>query len=117
RKASTDSLLNHSALKLGKDIHHLKHSLAGGCRRVEALLVQEQVDAERMQFGQEADQVLQTPAQPINAPSHYHVEFAARSRFAERIEGRPAIATLRPASAVVLIHFDDLAAHVPCHLQ
>src|SRR6516165_8961693 len=49
---------------------------------------------------------------PINAPSHHHVEFAARSRFAERIEVRPAIAALRAANPVVLINFDDLAAHV-----
>ena len=65
-----------------------------------------------MQFGQQADQVLQASAQPINAPSHYHVEFAARCRFAERIEGRPAIAALRAANAVVLINFDNLPAHV-----
>src|SRR6516225_4643203 len=58
----------------------------------------------------------QASAQPINAPSHYHVEFAARSRFAERIEGRPAIAALRAANAVVLVSFDDLAAHVAGNL-
>src|SRR5262249_18175942 len=112
RQASTDSFLNHGALKLGKDTHHLKHRLAGGCRRVEALLVQEQVNAERVQLGQKPNQILQTAAQPINAPSHYHVEFAARSRFAERVEGRPAIAALPAANAVVLINFGDLAAHV-----
>ena len=116
RKASTDPFLNHGTLKLGKDTHHLKHGLAGGCRRVEALLVQEQVNAERVQFRQEADQVLQASAQPINAPSHYHVELAARSRFAERIEGRPAIAALRAANAVVLVNFDDLAAHLAGNL-
>src|SRR5262249_15405792 len=86
-----------------KTPHHFNHRLAGWCRRVEALLVQEQVNTERVQFGQQADQVLQASAQPINAPSHYHVEFAARSRFAKRIEGRPAIAALRAANAVVLV--------------
>jgi len=40
----------------------------------------------------------------------------ARSRFAERIEGRPAIAALRAANAVVLVSFDDLAAHVAGNL-
>src|SRR5215471_13290785 len=115
RKASTASFLNHGALKLGKDTHHLKHGLAGGCRRVEALLVQEQVNAKRVQFRQEADH-LQASAQPINAPSHYHLEFAARSRFAERIEGRPAISALRAANAVVLVNFDDLAVHVAGNL-
>src|SRR5262249_9908628 len=99
-----------------KNTHHLKHRLAGGCRRVEALLVQEQVNAERVQLGQKPNQILQTAAQPINAPSHHHVEFAARSRFAERTEGRPAIAALRAANAVVLINFGDLAAHVAGNL-
>ena len=59
RKANTDSFLNHRPFELGKNAHHLKHGLAGGCRGVETLLMQEQVDAKRMQLGKEANQVLQ----------------------------------------------------------
>jgi hypothetical protein len=41
---------------------HLEHGHAGGRAGVEALLVQEQVDAERVQLGGEADQVPQAAA-------------------------------------------------------
>src|SRR5215467_11898842 len=77
-EASTDSFRNHRPLKLGKHAQHLKHRLAGGCRGVEALLAQEQVDLQRVQLGQETDQVLQTAAQPVHRPSHDHVEFPSR---------------------------------------
>ena len=53
--ASTHPLDNHAALELGKHAHHLEHGLAGGRRGVDALLMQRQVDAERMQLGEEAD--------------------------------------------------------------
>src|SRR5262245_3448660 len=45
RKPGADSFRDHRTLKFGKNPHHLKHGLAGGCRRVEALLMQEQVDS------------------------------------------------------------------------
>jgi len=68
--------LDHGALELGKHTHHLKHRLARRRRRVEPLLMQEQVDAEGMQLRQEGDhQVLQAAAEPIDRPGHDHVEF------------------------------------------
>ena len=66
RQASTDPFLNHGPLELGKHAHHLKHRLSSRRRRVEALLMQEQVDTEGMQLGQKADKVLQAAAQPID---------------------------------------------------
>ena len=48
RQARSDSLLDHRALELGKDTEHAKHRLAGRCGGVEALLVQEEVDANRV---------------------------------------------------------------------
>src|SRR5262249_14207620 len=44
RKASTASFLNHRPLELREHAHHLKHRLPGGCRGVEPLLAQEQLD-------------------------------------------------------------------------
>ena len=64
-RPARNSFLNHGALELGKHAHHLKHRLTGRRRRVEPLLVQEQVDAEGMQLRQEGDQVLQAAAEPI----------------------------------------------------
>ena len=58
RKAGPHTFLNDGALKLGKHTEHLKHGLAGRRCGVEALLMQEQVDSQRMQLGQEGNQVL-----------------------------------------------------------
>ena len=57
--AGDHPLLDQRALKLGERAKHLKHRLAGRRRGVEALLVQVQLDPERVQFGEEADKVLQ----------------------------------------------------------
>jgi hypothetical protein len=47
-KARTDSFLNHRPFKLGKNAHHLEHGLPGWCRGIEALLMQKQVNAQRV---------------------------------------------------------------------
>ncbi len=57
---------DHGAFELREDAHHLKHRLAGWRRGVEALLMEHEVDSERAQLGQEADEILQRPAQPID---------------------------------------------------
>jgi len=51
RKTGTHALLDHRALELRKDTHHLKHRPAGRRRGVEALLMQEQVNASGVDFG------------------------------------------------------------------
>jgi hypothetical protein len=63
RKPGTDSFCNHRPFEFGEHAQHLKHRLVGGCRGVEALLAQEQVDLQRVQLGQKTDQILQTAAQ------------------------------------------------------
>jgi hypothetical protein len=65
RKPGTDSFSDHRPLKFGKNTHHLKHRLTRGRGGVEALLTQEEVDPERVQLGEEANQILQTAAQPM----------------------------------------------------
>src|SRR5262249_58557717 len=55
---------------------------------VEALLVQEQVDAERVKLGEECDKVLETAPEPVHRPHHDRLGGVA----AERIERGP----LRP---------------------
>jgi hypothetical protein len=45
----------------------------------EALLAQEQVDLQRVQLEQEADQVLQRAPQSVHRPGHDHVEFPSRA--------------------------------------
>jgi hypothetical protein len=50
-QARTDTFPDHAALELGEHARHLEHRLAGRRPCVEALLMQEQVDPERIQLG------------------------------------------------------------------
>jgi hypothetical protein len=84
--ASAHPLDNHAALELGKHAHHLKHRLAGGRRGVDALLMQEQLDAEAVQLGEEAAEVLQRTAETIDRPSHDNIEPAARGILVHGVE-------------------------------
>jgi len=54
-ESSTDSFLDHRPLELGKYAHHLKHCFPARSSRVEALLMQKQINMQRVQLGQEAD--------------------------------------------------------------
>jgi hypothetical protein len=54
----------------------LKQRLSSRRRGIEALLMQKQVDPQRVQLGQEADQILQAAAEPIDTPGHYDIELA-----------------------------------------
>jgi hypothetical protein len=49
-KPGADSFCDHGPLKLGEHAHHLKHCLTARRRGVQALLMQEQIDVEGMQF-------------------------------------------------------------------
>jgi 3,4-dihydroxy-2-butanone 4-phosphate synthase len=48
--------------------------------------MQEQIDAERLQLGQEGDQVLQAAAEPIDAPGHHNIELSASGGVMQRVE-------------------------------
>ena len=53
-----------------------------------------------MQLGEEADQVLQAPAQPIHGPGHHHVELALSRVSAQRIKRRALVSALGAANPV-----------------
>jgi hypothetical protein len=57
RKPRPHPLLDHRSLELGEDAHHLEWRLPGGRGGVDALLMQEQVDAEGVDLRQEAHKV------------------------------------------------------------
>src|ERR1700730_8870215 len=54
---------------------------------------------------------LKAVAETIDRPRHDNIEFALCGISAERVEGRALIPALGAADAMVLIDFDDLAAH------
>ena len=58
-KARHHPLSDHRPLKLSEDTEHLEHGAARRGGRVEPLLMQEQIDALRMEVRQEAQQVRQ----------------------------------------------------------
>jgi hypothetical protein len=102
RHAGHHTLADDRALELGKHAEHLKHRLAGRRRGVEALLMQIQLDPERVQLGEEGDEVLEATAETINRPGHHHVKSTAGGVTVEPIELRPLsrpMAPLMPLSA------------------
>ena len=48
-----DALLYHRSLELGEDAHHLEERLASGCRGVDRLLMDEQINLGSMYLPQE----------------------------------------------------------------
>jgi hypothetical protein len=56
-----------------------------------------------MDFRQEANQVLQAAAEPINRPRHDHVELTLGRVPAKRVEARPLVPAFGAADAVVLV--------------
>jgi hypothetical protein len=105
-----DALDDHAALELGKHTHHLKHGLAGRRRGVDPLLLEAGVDAEALQFGEEADLGPAESARAIDRPSHNEIELAARGVLVHGVEARALIAALRARNAFVTVHRDDLIA-------
>jgi hypothetical protein len=65
--------------------------------------MQKEINMERMQFGQEANQVLQAAPEPVDRPRHYDVELALCRVSAERIKGGALVATLCAADALILV--------------
>src|SRR5450631_3266898 len=62
RQARVDPFSDDAAFELGKHAEHLEHRLARGSRRVEPLLMQEQIDALVMKSLQDAEQIRQRSA-------------------------------------------------------
>ena len=73
--------------------------------------MQEQINPQRMQLGQERHEVLEAAAEPIDAPGHDHVELPFGRIATERIESRAPVPAPGAADAVILVDLDDLASH------
>src|SRR5262249_33654132 len=96
-KASSDPLLNHCTLELSKDAHHLKHGLAGRSCRMESLLMKVQVDPERVNFGEELNQILERSTQSVDAPCHNDIELTPSGVPTQAIELRTPLPPFRSA--------------------
>src|SRR5262245_32627655 len=114
--ASAHALLNYRALELGKDAQHLKHRLAGWRGRIETLMMQKQVDVERVKLGQERHKVFQAAPQAIDVPRHHDGELALGGIPAQCIERRSSIAALSAADAMISVDLRHLPAGPLCRL-
>jgi hypothetical protein len=93
-QAGHHPLADHRAFEFGEDAKHLKHRPPGRRRRIETLLVQEQIDALGMELAEEVQQVDQRAAQAIDRPGRDHVDVAAGDGLQQAIEARPLVASL-----------------------
>jgi hypothetical protein len=107
-------LADHRALELGEDAHHLEHGLARRRRGVDALLMQEQVDAQAVQLGEEAAEVLQRAAEAIDGPCHDDIKPAPSRVLVHGIEAGTLIPALRARDARIPIHSHDLVPDAFC---
>src|SRR5262249_12583605 len=101
----------------GEHAAHLEHGLAGRRRRVQRLLMQVEVNTERMDLAEECHEMLQRAAKAIDAPSHDHVELAPGCGLEHAVEGGPLVAAPGTADAVVAVLLHYLPASALGHGQ
>ena len=102
-----DALADHRAFEFGKHAQHLEHGPAGRRRRVEPLLMQEQVDALGVEFAEEVQQVDQRAAQAIDRPGRDHVDVTTGNGLEQAIEARPLVAAFGARDTGVLEKLDE----------
>src|SRR5262245_2843423 len=102
-QAGLDSLLNHGALNFREHATHLEQRLTGRRSGIDALLMQVQVYALRLNLSEEFHKVLQRTAEAIDGPCGYNVYLAARSGLKHLVKLRALVAALCAANGVVHI--------------
>jgi hypothetical protein len=103
-----DSSLDHVALEFGKCAGHLQHQLARGCGGVDRLLIEVQVNPDRLKRLDGIEQVNQRAAHAIDRPGHDYVELQALGPFEQVIEAGPILPGLGAADPQVAEGLDDL---------
>ena len=102
--------LDHRSFELSKDSHHPEERLAGRCGRIDALLMNEEVNFLRVDLREEIDEVGEGPAEPIDRPYHHHIELSSNGSLPEGIEGRPLFPAFGAADPLVDELLDKLPA-------
>ena len=70
RQARSDALLDDAALEFGKHAQHLKHRFPGRCPGVEALLIQEEIDASAISVRRAFARTPERSAVPLGASTN-----------------------------------------------
>src|SRR3954466_5962254 len=74
RQARHDPFSYPLSLELGDRAEHMKNEPTGRAGRVDALAEGDEPDAERLQFGEQQNQIAKPAPEPIEAPADEDVE-------------------------------------------
>ena len=80
----------------------MRAASSGGRRGVDSLSQADERDSERLQIVEQCDQVLQRSPEPIEPPTHEHIEPAPLGIRQELVEGRASFSRTRDALVDIL---------------
>ena len=95
------------ALEFGEDPEHLEQGAPGRCGRVNGLPLKIEIAADRAEFCEKANEVLQATAEPINRPGRDNIDLAGGCRFKQPVEAGALFSTLGAADPLILELLDD----------
>src|SRR6185295_1236104 len=100
----------HRAFELGEGTGYLEQQLARRGRGIDRLLVEVEIDANRLEMLDRAKQVDQRSAKPVNRPRLDDIELALAGILGQAIEAWPLIPSLSAANAGIAVDLGHLPA-------
>jgi hypothetical protein len=97
-----DPFLDDGSLELSEYPEHLEQGAPGRGGRVNCLPLKIEIAANRIQFCEKADEVLQRAPEPINRPCRDNVDLAGGCRLEQSVEARALFSTLGAADPLVI---------------
>src|SRR6516164_4307379 len=101
---------DNRSLELGKGARDLKHKLSHWRRRVNGLLIQVKVDADRLKVLDRAKQVDERASKPVDGPRHHDIEVPPTGVFQHTIKAGALGSTLGSADPSIRIDLHNFPA-------
>jgi len=108
-----DPLPNYRSLELGKGARDLKHKPSHRRGRVNGLLVQVEIDTDRLKVLDCAKQVDERTSEPVDGPRHHHVEVPPTGVFQHAIKAGSLGTTFGSADASVRVDLHNFPTAAP----
>jgi hypothetical protein len=105
-----DPLPDYRPLELGKGAGNLKHKPSHRRGRVDRLLIEVEIDADRLQVLDGAKQVDERASEPVDSPGHHDIEIPPTSISQHPIETRTLRTTFGAADPGVGVDLHDVPA-------
>jgi hypothetical protein len=102
-KPRLDPLSDHRPLEFRKGTGDSEHELPHWRGRIDSLLIQVQVDANRLKVLDGAQQVDQRSSEPVDCPGHGHIELPAARFLKQEIKAGPIGATFRATDTGIVV--------------